>query len=103
MMTGPYHSICSLDLVLKSYEEFLSAIKSTKLDFLSKFKDNLVYTAKNQPNLCTLVRGTIKAKNPKSILYTPRTLKPGYSVVCHLGDVYLKNNIGNINDNLAIL
>ncbi len=102
MMTGPYHSICSLDLILNSYNDFLSAVKSTKLDFLNKFNDRLVYSSENQPTLCTLVKGTISTIDSKSILYIPRTLEPGYSVVCHLGDVYLKSNKGEINNNLRI-
>ena len=56
---------------------------------MSKFDSNLYFPREMQPLLCTRVRGTIVANDPKAVLYSPRTLEPNESVVCHLGEVHL--------------
>jgi aspartate aminotransferase-like enzyme len=50
------------------------------------------YHAKNmnQPNLCTLVKKKVHKKNKSVVLYESRADIIG-SVVCHLGEVHLKN------------
>ena len=54
-------------------------------------KDFLTLPESNQPLLCTKVSCNVFSNDPKAILYKPRTNDPG-SVVCHLGEVHLKNN-----------
>lgn len=101
-MTGPYHAICSLDLILEQYEHFKSAVINNKIYFMQKFDSKLVFPKKLQPALCTRVSGTITGLTPKVILYQPRTLAPNESVVCHLGEVHLGANAhGSINDLLS--
>ena len=102
-MTGPYHAICSLDSILKDHKNFKAAVKICKEHFMSKFDSNLYFPREMQPLLCTRVRGTIVANDPKAVLYSPRTLEPNESVVCHLGEVHLgKDSRGTINDCLLL-
>ena len=61
-MTGPYHAICSLDNVLKDYNNFRYAVKLNKDLFLKTFNNHLYYPKVNQPNLCTLINKKIKKK-----------------------------------------
>ena len=56
MMTGPYHAICSLDLILKNYQFFRCSVEETKKDFLKRFNDHLVFPKDLQPKLCTQVK-----------------------------------------------
>ena len=79
-MTGPYHAIASLDFVLQDHESFRESVLVNKEIFLSLMEDHLV---------CTKVSCNISIKDQISILYKPRTQDPG-SVVCHLGEVHLK-------------
>ena len=102
-MTGPYHAICSLDEILKDHQKFKSAVKVCKEHFMNKFYTNLHFPRDMQPLLCTRVRGTVVANDPRAVLYTPRTLEQNESVVCHLGEVHLgKNAKGIINECLSI-
>lgn len=102
-MTGPYHAICSLDDILSSHEDFKFAVKICKENFVKKFKTNLYFPLEMQPTLCTRVFGTIVTSDPKAVLYSPRTLEPNESVVCHLGEIHLRNRAnGSINDCLEI-
>lgn len=90
-MTGPYHAICSLDNVLKEYENFSYSVKLNKKLFTTRFRDHLCYTEKNQPNLCTLINKKIKKIDNSVVLYKSRADITG-SVVCHLGEVHLKKD-----------
>ena len=88
-MTGPYHAICSLNDVLKSYSDFKYAVVANKKFFLKKMQHYLSYSISEQPNLCTLINKKIIKKDKKTILYESRADISG-SVVCHLGEVHLK-------------
>jgi len=95
-MTGPYHSIASLDEVLKKHSDFKLSVKINKELFMKKMKDHLSLPLENQPLLCTHVNYNIRAKDKKTILYEPRN-DIGGSVVCHIGEVHLgKFAKGNI-------
>ena len=102
-MTGPYHAICSLDGILKDHQNFKSAVEICKEKFLYKFKKQIYFPSHMQPFLCTRVRGTIVSSDSRAILYSPRTLQHGESVVCHLGEVHLGcNATGAINECLDL-
>ena len=102
-MTGPYHAICSLDEILENNQNFKAAVKTCKDHFMSKFDINLYFPRDMQPLLYTRVKGTIVANDPKTVLYSPRTLEPNESVVCHLGEVHLGIDAkGNINECLSL-
>jgi len=89
-MTGPYHAICSLKNILKNYDDFFYAVKINKEKFCHSAGDKLVYKNINQPYLCTLVKKKVHKKNKSVVLYESRADIIG-SVVCHLGEVHLKN------------
>lgn len=102
-MTGPYHAICSLDGILKNYKNFSYSVKLNKKIFLQKMKKNLLYSKINQPNLCTLVDKKISTLDKSVVLYQSRANIEG-SVVCHLGEVHLKEKSkGRILDYLRVL
>lgn len=90
LMTGPYHTIGSLYLVLKNFQKFKFAVKINKKEFMKKFGYLSPHHRKHQPLLCTYLNKKISPLNKKVILYKPRINLPG-SVVCHLGEVHLKN------------
>ena len=48
-MTGPYHAICSLNDVLKNYDDFKYAVTTNKKIFLKKW--NNIYFTKLVNNL----------------------------------------------------
>jgi hypothetical protein len=103
-MTGPYHAICSISKVLENYTNFQVAVKNTKDDFCERYRANLVFKLDQQPLLCTQVSISLGAKSTKSVLYQPRTIAPGRSVVCHLGEVHLGSQAnGLINEQLVKL
>ena len=102
-MTGPYHAICSLDEILRNYQNFKFGVEACKSYFLDKFSDSIYFPKHMQPLLCTRTRGTIISSDPRAVLYSPRTLEPNESVVCHLGEVHLGQSAkGAINDCLSI-
>jgi 2-aminoethylphosphonate-pyruvate transaminase len=88
LMTGPYHSICSLADVLPKHDDFLAAVIENKQFFLAKMKNYLSLPISHQPLLCTHVTCKIKSRDPRVILYKPRSDLEG-SVLCHLGEVHL--------------
>jgi aspartate aminotransferase-like enzyme len=88
-MTGPYHSICSLNEVLSNYKSFSYSVEINKKIFMKKMEKFLNYPDYNQPLLCTLVNKKIYKKNKSVVLYKSRANIKG-SIVCHLGEVYLK-------------
>jgi len=99
-MTGPYHSIASMDLILENYNYFQKSVLNNKKKFIEKFREFLVYPDDYQPNLCTYVSCKIKANDDRAILYHPRS-NFGGSVVCHLGEIHLGTSAkGNIIDAL---
>lgn len=101
-MTGPYHAMCSIHQVLKNYSSFRSAVINTKQDFCARYKAELVFPTEMQPLLCTHVRVELTSSAVEAVLYEPRSISPGHSVVCHLGEVHLKDNAcGDINKHLV--
>ena len=88
-MTGPYHAICSLNDVLKNYNDFRYSVVANKKFFLKKMWQFLTYDIDEQPNLCTLINKKVIKKDKKTILYQSRADISG-SVVCHLGEAHLK-------------
>lgn len=96
LVTGPYHTICSLDKVLDVHDSLAYSVKKNKKEFLKKMKKNIIYNSSEQPLICTLIDKKIKNNNKKVILYEPRLDISG-SIVCHLGEVNLKKKSkGNI-------
>jgi len=87
-MTGPYHSIQSLNHILDKHKNFLHSVKVNKKKFMNTFQKKLIYSDKNQPLICTYVNCKLGAKDKRVIFYKPRTNLSG-SVVCHLGEVHL--------------
>ena len=87
-MTGPYHSIQSLEKVLDKHKNFVHSVEVNKKKFLSIFKDRLIYHIKNQPLICTYADCKLSTKDRRVIFYEPRINLKG-SVVCHLGEVHL--------------
>ena len=88
LMTGPYHTICSLLEVLPKHDDFKAAVVENKQAFSKRMKDHLTLPEIHQPLLCTHVNFEIKSREPGAILYKPRSDVAG-SVVCHLGEVHL--------------
>lgn len=88
LMTGPYHTIASLDHVLEKHEAFRMAVMENKKRFSKDMENYLTLPELNQPLLCTHVRCTIATNDERAILYRPRSDAAG-SVVCHLGEVHL--------------
>ena len=101
-VTGPYHSILSLDNVLKNHDNLKKSVIINKEKFLKLSKDYLIYPNSNQPLLCTAVNGSIMNYDEKSISYKPRDSQ-GLDIICHLGEVHLgKKANGNIIEGLYI-
>lgn len=88
-MTGPYHAIYSLDGALARHEELRESVRVGKDIFCRRYADRLMRPPKEQPLLCTLVRGLVKASDDNVVLYQSRAAPSGTSVVCHLGEGYL--------------
>jgi 2-aminoethylphosphonate-pyruvate transaminase len=88
MMTGPYHTICSLADVLPKHEVFRAAVEKNKQVFLQRMQRYLTLPIQHQPLLCTHVSCSISSQNHRAVLYVPRNTSGG-SVVCHLGEVHL--------------
>ena len=84
-MTGPYHAIQSLEMILKNYKYFKRSVEINKKLTLKKFKDYISLPKKNQPLLCTYLNCKVKGTNNKVVLYKPRVKLPG-SIICHLGE-----------------
>lgn len=87
-MTGPYHSIASLDDVLSNHNNFRQSVVENKKVFTDRFKDELCFPESHQPLLCTYVDTLVSAKCPNVVMYSPRSNLQG-SVVCHLGEAHL--------------
>lgn len=89
-ITGPYHTIYSLDKVLDKHDTFKNSVFINKQKALVKWNKFLTKKLENQPLLCTHVEKEIKIKNSKVIMYQPR-VKINGNIVCHLGEVHLGN------------
>ena len=101
-MTGPYHAICSLVNVLKNHNKFKQSVIINKNKILKEMSKHLVLKKKYQPLICTQLDKKISSKNKKTIFYKPRIDIKG-SIVCHLGEIHLKNKAkGEIIDDLFI-
>jgi 2-aminoethylphosphonate-pyruvate transaminase len=101
-MTGPYHSICSLYEVLKKHNKIKKSVIKNKKIFIKKMKKWITFDDENQPLLCTYINKKIKKIKNNVILYEPRNKLQG-SVVCHLGEVHLRDKSnGNILDFIKI-
>lgn len=88
-MTGPYHTIYSLDGALDRHEEVRESVRIGKEFFCRKYADRIIRPAGEQPLLCTFVRGTLSANDENVILYRSRAAASGTAVVCHLGEGHL--------------
>jgi 2-aminoethylphosphonate-pyruvate transaminase len=103
LMTGPYHSILSLDEILMDYNSFRNAVFINKRIFTQLTSDYLSHPSDRQPLLCTKLTLNIQSKNPSVVFYSPRGQTDG-SVICHLGEVHLKNKAkGEIYSNLEVI
>lgn len=91
LMTGPYHTICSLLDVLPKHDDFKAAVVENKQVFSRRMKGHLTLPEIYQPLLCTHVNCEIKSRDPRTILYHPRG-GAGGSVICHLGEVHLRRD-----------
>ncbi len=89
-VTGPYHTILSMNKVLENYGDFKQSVIVNKKIFLEKMKDFLIHGKKNQPLLCTYVKKKIYSNSKNIILYSPRSNPENGSVVCHLGELNLR-------------
>lgn len=87
--TQPAHAICSLDSISDRFSEMKSRVRKSKEIFLDLFA---AYTsAKNQPALCTRLKG-IQLDGPDWVLmYQPRVSPAGTQVICHLFDQFPSN------------
>ena len=88
-VTGPYHAICALDQVLSRHDDVRESVRIGKEAFCKRFADRLIRPPGQQPLLCTLLRGTAKPLDDQVVLYQPRSIEPGTSVVCHIGEGHL--------------
>lgn len=96
-VTGPYHSIQSLYGIMNIHHEIVEGVKINKLRFLNKFKNH----SQNEPLLCTMVDKVIKSSSASAIMYEPRSLQEGMSIVCHIGEAHLKSKArGDIQSSL---
>ena len=84
--SGPCHAIASLDHVLQNHENVRHSIEVAKRKFIRLFQDRIYRPEKQQPNLCTIVKGNIIANDNSIILYQPPDNVLGTSVLCHLGE-----------------
>ena len=99
-MTGPYHILQSLDVVLKNYNKLRKSVVVNKVSFLKKYRKYLNYSDEFQPLICTYINKKIKSKNKKTVIYKSR-LKIKGSVVNHLGEIHLGSKAkGEILNNL---
>ena len=100
-VTGPYHTIGSLDPILARHSYYAESVKINKEKCLVDFKNYLVHSYEYQPLLCTALNCKVKGCGSE-ILYIPR-VSLVTSVICHLGEVHLgKNAKGVILESLRI-
>ncbi|MDV4146170.1 hypothetical protein [Shimia sp. FJ5] len=86
--TGPYHAILSLEPVLENHADHREAVVINKRVFCDRFSDHLLYSAEQQPLLCTALDVGIRATDSQAVLYAPRQTRAA-SITCHIGEVHL--------------
>jgi 2-aminoethylphosphonate-pyruvate transaminase len=86
-MTGPYHVLGGLAEVLPMQAQIRDAVWQSKKQFVARFHDVLAYAEENQPAIATKVQKALHMTD--CVSYQPRE-SDGGTVVCHLGDVYLR-------------
>ncbi len=102
-MTGPYHSIQSLQHVLPIHADLRAAVVTNKERFTSQMAPYLMWPGENQPLLCTSVSVRLGSTSGRGVLYQPRSTSRG-SVISHLGEVHLGQAAsGTILNDLAVL
>jgi 2-aminoethylphosphonate-pyruvate transaminase len=102
-ITGPYHAICSLDQALPRLDDLRYSVRIGKEVFCRRYARRLLQNDHHQPLLCTLLHGNIRALDENVVLYRPRTISPGTSIVCHLGEGHLgRDATGAIYSRIAV-
>lgn len=100
--TGPYHAICSLYTISRSFDKIKRNVQKSKEFFLEKYSDRIIRTKSEQPNLSTMIR-VDEITFDKGVPYSPRTAEKGTAVICHLGDAFVHENaIGDIYNNIKL-
>ncbi len=85
--TGPAHALSSLYQVSERFSEYGERVKESKCAFMKKFERFLIGSS-NQPRLCTKFKATTVKVPPHTVMYQPRSIEPGYHVICHLFDQF---------------
>lgn len=101
-VTGPYHTLLSIHRILEQYSKFKKSVIINKKKFTKQMKKYLVHDHKHQPLLCTYVKKKIFSNKKNVILYSPRANPENGSVVCHIGELHIKDKaMGKILRNLS--
>jgi 2-aminoethylphosphonate-pyruvate transaminase len=87
LFTGPYHAICSLEYSVKNLDKIRVNVKKQKEIFIKANKENIIFSAENQPLISTKVSKKIVGSSDE-IHYIPRTVKEGESIVCHFNKMF---------------
>ena len=84
-VTGPYHTILSLDYVLKNHANMKHSVLINKEKFLKIAKNYLIYPSHYQPLyvLQLMVRSKIMMRN---LYLINQESQVGFDVLCHLGE-----------------
>ncbi|TKG96956.1 hypothetical protein EYV94_00580 [Puteibacter caeruleilacunae] len=102
MTTGPYHAICSLYSISQDFGNIRTRVRASKRVFMERYSDRVVLDDEHQPGLCTMVKVDDFSVN-KGVKYSPRSVKPGYAVICHLGDMFTEDTaIGGLYESLKL-
>ncbi|WGK68179.1 phosphonopyruvate decarboxylase [Candidatus Haliotispira prima] len=106
-MTGPYHQMAALDRLLPMQDEIRARVHRSKKAFMAKFITRVVLPAERQPLIGTRIQGLLEPSGesalydvalpiagtePEIVFYQPRSIEPGYSVVCHFGELHLSSD-----------
>ena len=83
-VTAPYHSISSLNEIMKIHHIYYERIVKSKRSVLYA-DQSLEYIPINEPLLCTKLQNNFKYPNG-SVPYHPR-VKSGNKIICHLGEL----------------
>ncbi|MFK5878551.1 MAG: adenylyltransferase/cytidyltransferase family protein [Flavobacteriaceae bacterium] len=103
LYTGPYHAICSLYSISKSFDRITKNVKQSKLLFLEKYKDRIIRPAEEQPIISTIFRTKSISTTKNAVLYQPRVAPPETAIICHFGDMFTsEDKIGQIYDTLIV-
>jgi 2-aminoethylphosphonate-pyruvate transaminase len=100
--TGPYHALCSLNTISENFDGIRANIKATKEFFMNKHAERIIRPANEQPNLSTVFKQE-GIEFEKGVPYSPRTVKEGTAVICHLGDAFSEaDRIGEIYNDIKL-